>query len=40
MMFFPQNSVHIMYLTMWYTIYLYVFAQGIMYYIVFNTGSV
>jgi len=40
MMFVPQNSAHTMYLTTRYAVYLYLFAQGIMYYIVFNTGSV
>jgi len=40
MMFVPQNSAHIMYLTMWYAIYLYLFAYGIMYYTAFNAGSV
>jgi len=40
MMFIPQNSAHIKYLTTRYAIYLYLFAQGIMYYIAFNTGSV
>jgi len=40
MMFVPQNSAHIMYLTTRYVVYLYLFAQGIMYYIAFNTGSV
>ena len=35
----PQNSAHIMYWTTRYAVYLYLFAQGIMYYIAFNTGS-
>ena len=40
MMFVPQNSGHIMYLTVRYAIYLYLFAHGIMYYTAFNVGSV
>jgi len=40
MMFVPQNSAHITYLTTRYAVYLYLSAQGIMYYIVLNTGSV
>jgi len=36
----PQNSAYIMYLTTRYAVYLYLFAQGIMYYTAFNTGSV
>jgi len=40
MMFVPQNSAHIMYLTTQYAVYLYLFAQGTMYNIAFNTGSV
>jgi len=40
MMFVPQNSAHIMYLTMLYAVYLYLFAHGIMFYTAFNAGSV
>jgi len=42
MMFVPQNSAHIntMYLTTRYAVYLYLFAQGIMYYTAVNTVSV
>jgi len=36
----PQNESDIMYLTMQYAVYLYLFAHCIMYYIAFNTGSV
>ena len=36
----PQNSARIMYLITWYAVYLYLFAQTIMYCIAFNTGSV
>jgi len=40
MMFVPQNSAHIMYLTMRYAIYLYLIAHGVMYYTAFKAGSV
>ena len=40
MMLISQNSAHIMYLTTRYAVYFYSFAQGIMYYIAFSTGSV